>query len=154
NNLRLTANTLNYLVDHGIDSCSLLDQRLKEGNITLRNIKEELRVLENRIYVQSEIAKQLKILEINSQQNALTNRVGSIQANQALSIAAPKYLRDRGLKPPYPLSTSIQKDLDSLRNQLDELYKSFSEARKDHKQMQNIRRQVDQAIGRPDEGDL
>ena len=154
NNLRLTANTLNYLVDHGIDSYSLLDQRLKERNITLRNIKDKLRVLEKRIYVQSAIAKQLKILEINSQQSALTNSVGSIQVNQALSEAATKYLRDRGINPPYPMSTSIQKDLDSLRNQLDELYKSFSEARTDHKQMQNIRRQVDQAIGRPDEGDL
>ncbi len=154
NNLRLTANTLNYLVDYGIDSYSLLDQRIKEGNVALGNKKDELRVLEERIHVQSAIAKQLKILEINSQQNALTNSVGSIQANQALSIAATKYLRDRGINPPYPLSTSIQKDLDSLRNQLDELYKSFSEARTDHKQMQNIRRQVDQAIGRPDEGDF
>lgn len=146
NNLRLTANTLNYLVDHGIDSYSLLDQRLKERNITLRNIKEKLRGLEKRIYVQSAIAKQLKILEINSQESALTNSVGSIQVNQALSEAATKYLRDKGIQPPYPLSASIQKDLDSLRNQLEELYMSFSEAEKDHRRLQNIRKQVERTI--------
>lgn len=154
NNLRLTANTLNYLVDHGIDSYSLLDQRLREGNIALRNKIDELHLLEERIHVQSAIAKQLKILEIYSQNNALMNRVGSIQTNQALFKAATIYLQDRGIQPPYPLSASIQKDLESLRYQLEELYKSFSEAKKDHKQMQNIRRQVDQAFGRPDVEDL
>lgn len=153
-NLRFTANTLNYLVDHGIDSYSLLDQRIKEGNIALGNKKDELRGLEERIHVQSAIAKQLKILELNSQQNALTNSVGSIQANQALSIAATKYLRERGIKPPYPLSASILKDLDSLRSTLEDLYKSYSEAKKEHKRVQNIRRQVDQAIGRSDEENL
>ncbi len=146
NNLRLTANTLNYLVDHGIDSYSLLDQRLREGNIALRNKIDELHLLEERIHVQSAIAKQLKILEINSQNNALMNRVGSIQTNQALSKAATKYLRDKGIQPPYPLSASIQKDLDSLRNQLEELYMSFSEAKKDHRRLQNIRKQVERTI--------
>lgn len=154
NNLRLTANTLNYLVDHGIDSYSLLDQRLKEGNIALRNKKDELRGLEEGIHVQSAIVKQLKILEINSQNNALMNRVGSIQTNLALSKAATIYLQDRGILPPYPLSASILKELDSLRNQLGDLYKSHDEAKKDHKRLQNIRRQVDQAIGRPEEEDL
>ena len=145
-NLRFTANTLNYLVDHGIDSYSLLDQRIKEGNIALGNKKDELRGLEERIHVQSAIAKQLKILELNSQQNALTNSVGSIQANQALSIAATKYLRERGIKPPYPLSASILKDLDSLRSTLEDLYKSYSEAKKEHKRVQNIRRQVERTL--------
>ena len=154
NELKLTVDTLNYLVDHGIDSYSLLTRKIKEGNITLTNIKDELRVLEKRIHVQSAIAKQLKILEINSQQNTLTNSVGSIQANQALSKAATKYLRDRGIKPPYPLSASILKDLDLLRNQAEELYKSYSEAKKDHKQMQNIRKQVERAIEKPDYADL
>ena len=132
----------------------MLDQRLREGNIALRNKIDELHLLEERIHVQSAIAKQLKILEIYSQNNALMNRVGSIQTNQALFKAATIYLQDRGIQPPYPLSASIQKDLESLRYQLEELYKSFSEAKKDHKQMQNIRRQVDQAFGRPDVEDL
>jgi prefoldin subunit 5 len=149
--LKLAANALNYLVDQGIDSYELLEQRQKEWSVALQNTKEKIRELESRINEQSAIGKQLNVLEANPYSKPFPNRDSNFKDHQALAKAAIRYLHDRSIEPPYPSIKSIDNDLEQLRKQVADLYQSYDQIKQNQIQLQSARSQVDRALKRSNE---
>ncbi|HQJ89897.1 MAG TPA: relaxase/mobilization nuclease domain-containing protein [Paludibacteraceae bacterium] len=141
NNLKLTANSLNYLLDNGIETISMFNQKLEEERVKLAKIKTELRNVEKTLEFQLGVVKQLKITEKNYQQTTALNNQYT-PTKRLLFEAATQYLQARGLNPPYPSSKIIFEECTKLRGQLDDLYESYNELKRHLKRLQIVQKDI------------
>jgi hypothetical protein len=144
--LKLSAKTTNNLISLGIDTYEKLELRQKEIAILLQDHRKKIRMLESKIREQSGIAKQLKVLEAASTNSTYPRKCNESKRLRALSNAAITYLKDQNIEPPYPLSSSVSKGLNVLREQKGVLYQIYNEARQEQKQLQNVNEQIKRAF--------
>lgn len=103
-------------------------------------------MLESIIREQSGIAKQLKVLEAASVNSTYPREWNESKRLRALSNAAIPYLKNQNIEPPYPLSSSVSKGLNVLREQKRVLYQICYETRQEQKQLQNVSEQIKRAF--------
>lgn len=145
-NLKVAARTLNYLTEQGIDTYSMLDIRHMEAKEAFDQTRKEIKNLEKKIAELSAIVKQLSVFEKSSQMDAQSRNKTKLIDLQTMSDIASKFLSERGINPPYPSSAAWIKDLNHLEAEKETLYQNYFQLKGRWKQIQTVRKNVEQLI--------
>lgn len=143
-NLRRTGRTLNYLTERGIDSYTKLDIRYSQIKVAFDQTKAEIKNLEKKIAELSAIVKQLSVLEKTSSIDAQSD--ASKTSYQTLADIASKFLSEKGIKPPYPSTVTMLDEVKNMEVEKERIYRSFYQLKTDWKQIQIVRKNIEQLI--------
>jgi len=143
-NLKRAVRTLNYLTELGIDSYSKLDKRHSEIRDAFDQTKAEIKNLENKIAELSAIVKQLSVLAKASSMDA--QRDASKINYQILADTASRSLSEKGITPPYPSTAMLLNEVKNMEVEKEALYLSFYQLKACWKQIQTVRKNIEQII--------
>ena len=145
-NLKRAVKTLNFLTEKGIDSYSMLDKRHAEVKEAFDQTRTEIKNLEKKITELSAVVKQLSVLEKASSMAAQTGKDETKINYQTLTNAAVSYLSEKGIKPPYPSILMLLNEVKKLEVEKDTLYQTYDQLKRDWRQIQTVRKNIDQLI--------
>jgi len=135
---------LNYLTERGIDSYTKLDIRYSQIKVAFDQTKAEIKNLEKKIAELSAIVKQLSVLEKTSSIDAQSD--ASKTSYQTLADIASKFLSEKGIKPPYPSTVTMLDEVKNMEVEKERIYRSFYQLKTDWKQIQIVRKNIEQLI--------
>lgn len=94
--------------------------------------------------------KQLSVLEKTSSIGAQTVKDTTKINYQILTDTASKFLSEKGIKPHYPSTVMLLNEVKILEAEKETLYQSYYQIKRDWRQIQTVRKNIDQLI-RPGE---
>lgn len=152
-NLKIAAKTLNYLTSQGIDSYSMLRDRSNDIRQDFENAKDALKIVEQKMNQLAIIVKNLYTIDrttpVGVASRSAHRKPASNQDMESAIIlhnAAVKTLASAGTKQPYPSSTSLMTDFEKLDLQKEALYRQYQKTKKDWKQIQTARKNIDELL--------
>ncbi len=145
-NLKRAVKTLNFLTEKGIDSYSMLDKRHAEVKEAFDQTRTEIKNLERKITELSAVVKQLSVLEKASSMDAQIMKDETKINYQTLTNAAVSYLSENWIKPPYPSILMLLNEVKKLEVEKDTLYQTYDQLKRDWRQIQTVRKNIDQLI--------
>ncbi|ANU41544.1 relaxase [Flavonifractor plautii] len=156
-NLKQAAKTLNVYQEYGFTSPEQLEAAIDTAYVEMRQASGELKMLETKLQGKKELQRQvLAYAQTKSARDGLKAqkspkaRDAYQQAHESdfiIAEAAAWYFREHGITK-LPARKALQAEIEQLISQKDSLYNGYREQKQRFKELQTVKRNIDQILRR------
>jgi len=156
-NLKQAAKTLNVYQEYGFTSPEQLEEAIDTAYAEMRQASGELKTLETKLQGKKELQRQvLAYAQTKPARDGLKAqkspkaRDAYRQAHESdfiIAEAAARYFREHGITK-LPARKALQAEIEQLISQKDSLYNGYREQKQRFKELQTVKRNIDQILRR------
>ena len=156
-NLKQAAKTLNVYQEYGFTSPEQLEAAIDTAYAEMRQTSGELKTLETKLQGKKELQRQvLAYAQTKPARDGLKAkkspkaRAAYRQAHESdfiIADAAARYFREHGITK-LPARKALQAEIEQLISQKDSLYNGYREQKQRFKELQTVKRNIDQILRR------
>lgn len=155
-NLKQAAKAMNYLTEHNIADPAQLTEKVKDASAVLDKTAADLKAIERRA---SDVLLTMKHLENYRRMKPIYNKYlaaknkdhfyAEHESSLILFDAAKKGLADLGATVHTSIPADLRREYEKLQNKKDSLYRSYRAQKKNVRELETIRANVDSLLQRP-----
>ncbi len=156
-NLKQAAKTLNVYQEYGVTSPEQLEAAIDTAYAEMRQAGGELKTLETKLQGKKELQRQVLAyaqtkpardgLKAQKSEKARAAYRQAHESDFIIAEAAARYFREHGITK-LPARKALQAEIEQLISQKDSLYNGYREQKQRFKELQTVKRNIDQILRR------